>query len=60
MTEESLDTATMIDDCMENDSCLSQWERDLVQRLSELVDDGKAPSAKQLRALTGIWERVTW
>lgn len=60
MTEESVDAATLIADCMEHESELSQLERDLVQRLSELVDEGKAPSAKQLRALTEIWERVTW
>jgi hypothetical protein len=50
---------TMIEDCENRSTKLSDWEHDFIQSLGEQLDNGKTPSPKQIEKLNSIWERVT-
>jgi len=49
----------MINDCMERQSRMSDWEQGFVQSLSERLDAGRGLTDPQANRLEDIWERVT-
>jgi hypothetical protein len=52
--------ATMIEDCEQRESKLSDWEATFIDSLKkQLEDPGYRLSAKQAERLDEIWERVT-
>ncbi len=52
------DNEAMIEDCLNRESRMTDWERGFIQSLGELnsIED---LSPKQLETLEKIWERIT-
>jgi hypothetical protein len=50
---------TMLDDCENRESRLSDWERSFVDSLLSWIEGGKRPTAKQIETLDNVWERAT-
>lgn len=50
---------TMLDECRNRESQLSEWESDFIQSIQEQLDDDRLLSSKQIAKLEDIWERVT-
>lgn len=50
---------TMLDDCEERESRLTDWERGFVDSLRIQLEHDRRPSAKQIETLDNIWERAT-
>lgn len=48
-----------IDDCERRESRLTDWERNFLDSLRRQIEDGRAPSPKQIECLDKAWERVT-
>lgn len=55
----SEDYPVMIEDCMERESKLSDWERSFLDSIEMQMSKGKSLSPKQIETLDAIWERVT-
>jgi hypothetical protein len=51
--------ATMLDDCEERESRLTDWERGFVDSLRSHIEEGRRPTEKQLQTLDDIWEKAT-
>lgn len=52
------DAQAMLEDCLNRESKLNDWEKGFVQSLTEL-DDVKKMSPRQYETLEKIWDRVT-
>ena len=50
---------TMVEDCENRESKLTDWERTFVDSLKDQLSRGRALSEKQSDRLDAIWERVT-
>jgi hypothetical protein len=50
---------TMIEDCENRESKLTDWERSFIDSVSKQVTDGRPLSPRQADTLDAIWERVT-
>ena len=50
---------TMIADCQNRESQLTEWEVNFLSSISDQLDDDRVLSAKQVDKLNAIWERVT-
>jgi hypothetical protein len=50
---------TMVEDCENRESKLTDWERGFIDSISKQMADGRALSEKQAERLDAIWERVT-
>jgi hypothetical protein len=50
---------TMVQDCENRESKLTDWEREFVDSISRQLAQGRALSEKQADRLDAIWERVT-
>lgn len=50
---------TMVEDCENRESKLTDWERSFIDSISRQMADGRALSDKQAARLDVIWERVT-
>jgi hypothetical protein len=50
---------SMISDCENRESRLSEWEQEFIQSLSEQLGTGRTLSIKQIDRLDIIWEKVT-
>lgn len=50
---------TLLDDCEKREERLTDWERGFVDSLRSQLEKDRRPSAKQIDALDGIWERAT-
>lgn len=50
---------TMIDDCEDRESRLTDWERGFLESIREQIEDGRVLTEKQSAKLDAIWERVT-
>lgn len=50
---------TMIDDCENRESKLSDWDRNFIDSISNQLKRGRMLSQKQIETLESIWERVT-
>lgn len=50
---------SMISDCQERESKLSDWEVKFIDSISAQIGSGGALTEKQDEKLTAIWERVT-
>jgi hypothetical protein len=48
----------MIRDCEENDSKLTDWERNFLDSVSDALSKGYTLSTKRLDVLNTIWEKV--
>lgn len=53
------EVSTMIDDCENRESRLSDWELGFISSISERVGRGNSLTALQLSRLNEIWEKVT-
>ena len=53
------DYRTMIDDCSDRESQMSEWECGFIESLDEQLYDTKSLSTKQIDVLNRIWEKVT-
>ena len=51
--------ATMIEDCENRESKLSDWERQFISSIADQLDSGNTLSVKQQECLDAIWERIT-
>lgn len=51
--------ATMLDDCENRQSRMTDWEIAFVASLQEQLADGRQLSEKQVRRLDELWERLT-
>jgi len=49
----------MVDDCMDRESKLSEWEFSFIDSLNILLDNDYSLSLKQIDVLDRIWENVT-
>lgn len=49
----------MVNDCLERDSKLTEWEQGFIRRLHERLDAGRDLTDRQAEVLDAIWERVT-
>ena len=52
------DYRTMIDDCSDRESQMSEWECDFIESIDEQLYDTKSLSTKQIDILNRIWEKV--
>ncbi len=50
---------TMIEDCEQRSSKLTNWELEFIDSISKQVGDGNGLSQKQDETLERIWDRVT-
>lgn len=50
---------TMVEDCENRESKLSDWERGFIESVGSQLRAGKSLTAKQIEKLEAIWERVT-
>jgi hypothetical protein len=50
---------TLLDDCEERESRLTDWERGFVDSLRSQIEAGRRPTEKQLHTLDTIWEKAT-
>ena len=50
---------TLLADCEQRESRLTEWERDFVDSLRRHFEHDRCPSQKQIDTLDGIWERAT-
>ena len=53
------ETETLIEDCENRESQLSDWERGFIDSLKQQFAAGRTLTAKQSEHLDSIWERVT-
>jgi hypothetical protein len=59
MTSRHDEHLTMIEDCENRESKLTDWERSFIDSIARQLADGRALSEKQRESLDTIWERVT-
>lgn len=57
--EESAEISEMIQDCLDLDEHLSEWEADFMFSLDEQMSNRDWISEKQYNTLEKIWNRVT-
>lgn len=50
---------TMINDCEQRESRITDWERGYLDSLRAWIEDGRRPSEKQIERLDAIWEKAT-
>ena len=50
---------TMVQDCENRESKLTDWERGFIDSIKQQLERGRALSEKQAERLDAIWERVT-
>ena len=53
------DTPIMIEDCLERESKLSDWEAGFIDSLESQLGAGNSLTQKQIDKLGQIWERIT-
>lgn len=53
------DHATMVTDCENRESKLSDWERGFIDSIGRQLAAGRSLSEKQIETLDKIWERIT-
>lgn len=49
----------MLGDCEARESRLTDWERGFIDSIRDQIDNGRAPTPKQIEVLDQIWERAT-
>lgn len=49
----------LIEDCEKRESKLSDWERNFIDSLRRQIEQGRAPTPKQVDTLDSLWEKVT-
>ena len=57
--EELVEYQEMIDDCLDRDNQLSEWEQGYMNSLEEQLEEKGWISEKQTEILEKIWNRVT-
>lgn len=50
---------TMVEDCENRESKLTDWERDFIDSIRTQLEHSRALSEKQADRLDAIWERIT-
>lgn len=50
---------TLVDDCIERESRLSDWERSFVDSIADQLGRGRSLTVKQIETLEEVWERAT-
>jgi len=50
---------TLIDDCVNRESRLTDFERGFIDGLARYIDSGKRPTPDQIELLSNIWEKAT-
>lgn len=50
---------TLVDDCIERESRLSDWERSFVDSIADQLGRGRSLTVKQIETLEKVWERAT-
>lgn len=53
------DIPTMIEDCMNRESKLSEWEAKFIDSIDSQLRGENSLTQKQLETLEQIWERIT-
>jgi len=53
------DVPVMIEDCMNRESKLSEWEAEFIDSLDSQLREGNSLTQKQQEKLEQIWERIT-
>ncbi|KKL94096.1 hypothetical protein LCGC14_1868150 [marine sediment metagenome] len=53
------DISTMIEDCQNRESKLSDWEAQFIDNIDSQIRDDGSLSEKQQEKLEQIWERIT-
>lgn len=49
----------MIEDCLDRESRMSDWEEEFIESLEEWLANGKTLTERQAEKLEDVWERVT-
>lgn len=49
----------LVNDCMQRQDRLSNWEQDFLQSIAEQIAKGRALSEKQVNKLNSIWDKAT-
>lgn len=50
---------TMVQDCENRESKLTDWERTFIDSIRRQLESGRGLSEKQRESLDQVWERVT-
>lgn len=50
---------TLVEDCEERESRLTEWEIDFLDSIRHRLEKGQPLSTKQIETLDKIWERAT-
>ena len=53
------DISTMIEDCQNRESKLSDWEAQFIDNIDSQIHDDGSLSEKQQEKLEQIWEKIT-
>ena len=53
------DISTMIEDCQNRESKLSDWEAQFIDNIDSQIRDDGSLSEKQQEKLEQIWEKIT-
>lgn len=48
-----------IEDCVNRESRLTEWEVEFLDSLTRQLENGRRPSVKQIEVLDRIWEKAT-
>lgn len=59
MTTWATEYLTLLDDCEQREERLSDWERGFVDSLRRQIEQGRAPTPKQIDTLDRLWEKAT-
>jgi hypothetical protein len=51
--------AVMVQDCINRESKLTDWERSFIDSIGKQLADGRRLSEKQAARLDEIWDRIT-
>lgn len=50
---------TLIEDCENRESKLSDWQRGFIDSLRKQIEEGRHPTLKQIEKLDEAWEQAT-
>jgi hypothetical protein len=59
MTDWASEYLQLIEDCEQRESRLTEWDAGFIDSLRSQIENGRAPSPKQIEKLDEIWERAT-
>lgn len=59
MTDWTSEYMTLIEDCKNRSTHLTDWELKFIDSIENWIADGRRPTPKQIDTLDSIWEKAT-